>query len=126
MSYRHHVRVRYVDCDMQGVVYNAHYLTFADDGLDCWLRELDATFESRGWELMVKRAEVEWHGPARVADVIDIDISVSRWGRTSLDVGFRGSVGGDAAFDATLVYVVVDTGEHRPVPIPHDLRAHLG
>ena len=45
MSYTHQIRVRYVDCDMQGVVYNAHYLTFIDDAFDCWMRELAWDFE---------------------------------------------------------------------------------
>ena len=54
MSYHHKVRVRYVDCDMQGVVYNAHYLTFVDDAFDCWLREIDMNFEEKfGSEVML-------------------------------------------------------------------------
>jgi len=57
-NYKHSVRVRYVDCDMQGVVYNSHYLTFVDDGFDCWVRQLGATFEEDyGWEVMLKKAE---------------------------------------------------------------------
>jgi len=28
MSYRHTVRVRYGECDMQSVVFNAHYLAY--------------------------------------------------------------------------------------------------
>ena len=47
MSYTHQIRIRYVDCDMQGVVYNAHYLTFIDDAFDCWMRELDWDFEKK-------------------------------------------------------------------------------
>ena len=59
MSYHHAVRVRYVDCDMQGVVYNAHYLTFVDDGFDCWMRALEPDFENvHGWEVMLKKAEI--------------------------------------------------------------------
>ena len=126
MSFVHAVRIRYVDCDMQGVVYNAHYLTFADDALDTWLRELDSTFEGLGWELMVKRAEITWHGPARVTDVVAVDVSVARWGTTSLDVAFAGSVAEQPVFDGLLTYVVVDAEQHRPVPIPDELRRHLG
>ena len=31
--FRHPLRVRYSEIDVQGIVYNAHYLTFFDIGL---------------------------------------------------------------------------------------------
>lgn len=125
MSFQHDVRVRYVDCDMQGVVYNAHYLTFIDDGFDCWLRALDPRFEELGWEVMLKRVEVTWSGPAHFGEVVEISMSPSRWGRTSFDVAFAGAVGERAVFTAAVTYVVVDHEEHRPMGIPDQLRRHL-
>lgn len=126
-GYRHEVRVRYVDCDMQGVVYNAHYLTFVDDALDCWMRVLDPTPETTyGWEVMLKKAEILWDGPAHLAEVIGIDAAVSRWGNTSFDVTFTGAVGERAVFESTVTYVVVDHAEHRPMKIPDQLRTHFG
>ena len=47
MSYTHQIRIRYVDCDMQGVVYNAHYLTYIEDAFDCSMRELDRDYEKK-------------------------------------------------------------------------------
>jgi acyl-CoA thioester hydrolase len=126
MTYRHEVRVRYVDCDMQGVVYNAHYLTFVDDAFDCWVRQLDATFEATfGWEVMLKRAEIVWDTPAHFADIVMITPSVTRWGNTSFDVLFKGSVGERAVFTSAVTYVVVDHDEYAPMPIPAMLRDHL-
>lgn len=126
MTYRHSVRIRYVDCDMQGVVYNAHYLTFIDDGFDCWLRQLDPVFEQvYGWEIMLKKAEVTWAAPARFAEHLDIEMAVTRWGNTSLDVSFAGAVGDRAIFDAVVTYVTVDHEKYRPIPIPDTFRSHL-
>lgn len=34
----HRVRVRYGDCDMQGVVFNANYVAYVDDAMDMWLQ----------------------------------------------------------------------------------------
>ena len=36
---RHRFRVRYVDCDAQRVMHNAHYLAYVDDAVDSWFRE---------------------------------------------------------------------------------------
>ncbi len=126
MSYRLTHRIRYVDCDMQGVVYNSHYLTFIDDTLDTWLRALDPEFEKRlGWEVMLKKATLTWDGPARLAEHLDVDASIGRWGDTSFDADFVGTVDGTPVFTATVTYVVVDADEHRPQPIPADMRQYL-
>ena len=51
---------------MQGVVYNAHYLTFIDDAFDCWMRELAWDFEKElEAEIMLKSANITWHKPVR-------------------------------------------------------------
>lgn len=125
MGFSNDYRIRYSECDQQGVVFNSWYLMFMDDSVDVWLRNLDMEFESRGWEVMVKRSEIVWHDSARHNETLTLDCEVTRWGTTSLDVSIRGAVGRRHCFDATMVYVVVDTTDHRPLPIPDDLRAHL-
>jgi acyl-CoA thioester hydrolase len=126
MGHRHEVRVRYVDCDMQGVVYNAHYLTFVDDAFDCWLRDLDPAFETiHGWEVMLKRADITWVGPARFGEILRIGTTVTRWGNTSFDATAVGTVDGREVFTSVVTYVTVDHDEYRPLPIPDLLRTHL-
>jgi len=126
LTYTHGVRIRYVDCDMQGVVYNAHYLTFVDDAFDCWLRSLDQAFENvYGWEVMVKKAEITWHSPVKFADQLQIECGVESWGNTSFIGSFEGKVGEEPAFIASVVYVCVDHETYRPIPIPQELRNHL-
>ena len=122
---RHPVRIRYGEVDMQGVVFNAHYLAYCDDAVDTWLRTLDAHFEQHGWDIMLKKAVVEWHGPAGIGDTLDIDLGVSRWGNTSLEVGFTGTVDGRAVFTATITYVGVKAGTKEPAPPPPEVKALL-
>jgi acyl-CoA thioester hydrolase len=124
--HRHRIRVRYGECDQQGVVFNAHYLAYVDDTLDHWLRELDRPYTDYGWDMMVKHAEITWSGPARVAEVIEIDAEVVRWGSTSLDIAFDGAIDGRAVFRAVLTYVGVAPGTTTPTPPPDVVRRHLG
>jgi acyl-CoA thioesterase FadM len=51
---------------------------------------------------------------------------VRRWGASSFDVGFEGTVGGDAVFSAELTYVAVRTGTTETVPVPDEFRAAAG
>ncbi len=121
----HRVAIRYGEVDMQGVVFNAHYLAYCDDACDSWLRVAIGRFEDMGWEPMVVKAVVEWQGAAGIGDVLDIDLEVSRWGRTSFDVSFAGCVADRPVFTATITYVGVTPGEHTPMLAPDRVRAAL-
>jgi acyl-CoA thioester hydrolase len=122
----HLVPIRYGEVDQQGVVFNAHYLAYCDDAIDTWLRRLDANFERFGWDLMLKRADLEWSGSATVGEVLEIAVAVTRWGTTSFDVGFRGRVGDRDVFRATITYVGVRWGTAEPLAPPAAVREMLG
>jgi acyl-CoA thioester hydrolase len=124
--FRHVVRVRYGECDLQGVVFNAHYLAYVDDTIDTWLRTLERPHVELGWDVMVKHADITWHGPAGVADELQILASVLRWGTTSFDVRFDGSVEARPVFTASLTYVGVIAGTTEPAPPPAEVRSLLG
>jgi acyl-CoA thioesterase FadM len=72
---------------------------------------------------MVKKATVTWGGAARVHDDLAIAVSVSRWGTSSFDVRFEGTVGDLSVFTAELTYVAVSTGTTQPVRVPDEFRA---
>ena len=123
--YVHHVRIRYGEVDMQRVVFNAHYLAYCDDAADLWLRSLRVIGEGSDWDIMVKKATITWDGGARVHDDLAIAVSVSRWGTTSFDVTFEGSVEERPVFTATVTYVSVAPGTTHPAPVPEAVRSAL-
>jgi acyl-CoA thioester hydrolase len=76
--------------------------------------------------MVVKRAELTWASGARNGELLAIDVAVSRFGRTSFDVGFAGSVGERPIFEAVLTYIAVEPGTLTPTPVPDHVRAALG
>ncbi len=126
LPFRHRVRVRYGEVDMQGVAFNAHYLAWCDDALEVWFGDLGLRSASLGWDCMVVKAVLEWSAAARAGDRVDIDVAVMRWGTTSLDVGFTGTIGERALFVATVTYVGVEPATTTPVPPPDEVRSLLG
>ena len=120
--YVHHVRVRYGECDMQRVVFNAHYLAYCDDAADVWFRSLGVGLEAGEWDVMVKKATITWSGGARVHDDLAIAVAVRRWGTSSFDVGFDGTVDDEPVFSADLTYVAVKTGTLETVRVPDSFR----
>ena len=123
--YVHHIRIRYGECDMQNVVFNANYLAYVDDAVEQWLRHLGVNVYDHGWDFMLKKAVVEWSGAATVHETIDIAVAVRRWGNTSFDVGFVGAVGERPVFDCTITYVGVKAGTRETMPPPPEVRARL-
>jgi acyl-CoA thioester hydrolase len=123
--FTHTIRVRYGECDQQGVVFNAHYLAYVDDALEHWFDASLSPEEREGFDVMLKKATVEWIAPARYRDHVAMDVGVARWGNTSFDVVVDGSAGGRASFVTTIVYVSVAPGTHDPVPVPEHVRAAL-
>ncbi|MBA2625272.1 MAG: acyl-CoA thioesterase [Acidimicrobiia bacterium] len=126
MSYLHRHRVRYGEVDAQRVVYNAHYLAYCDDAVEAWFEALALDPSGEGWDFMLKRATVEWAGSATLRDVLDITCAVERWGTTSFDVGFTGTVGERPVFTARITYVGVVDGTTTSAPPPPAVRAALG
>jgi acyl-CoA thioester hydrolase len=126
VAFEHRIRVRYGECDMQGVVFNAHYLAYVDDATDTWFRRvLGEGFEQLGFDVMLKKAVVDWHRPLRFGDDVELGCSVSRWGTASFDVTVAGRVGDDPRFTATITYVCVAHGTTKPLRVPDVARQAL-
>ena len=126
LPFRHRTRVRYGEVDMQGVAFNAHYLAWCDDALEVWFAEVGLRAAALGWDCMVVKAVIEWSAAATAGDHVDIDVAVTRWGTTSLDVGFTGTIGERALFAAVVTYVGVATGTTAPMAPPEEVRTRLG
>lgn len=123
--YRHSLFVRYSEADQQGVAFNGHYLFWCDDAMDRWLRSTGWHIGSEPYDFMVRRTELDFADGARYADTVDIDMAVTRWGRTSFDVTFRGTVAGRPVFTATTTYVGVRLGTTETMPPPESFRTAL-
>ena len=124
--HRESIAIRYQEVDLQNVVFNAHYLGFCDIAFSSWLRG------SIGWtgiddpdDWMLVKATIEWQGSATYGDVLDIDCGIARWGTTSFDVAYRGTVAGEPVITATITYVTVVPGTKQTVPVPESMRSAL-
>lgn len=128
MAYRHQIRVRYGECDQQGVVFNAHYMAYMDDATEVWIRSLAPTGDYRdlGWEWMVVRATVEWQASARNGEIVTIDAGIARYGSSSFDFGFIGQVADRPVFRGRSVCVSVAPVTLEKMTTPAHVRELLG
>ena len=116
--------VRYAELDQQGVVFNAHYLTYADEACTAWFAATGTTYEAlqaRGFDMRVKATTLEWASSARAGDVVEVDAACERVGGTSWVLLLTLRVAGRQCCAVRTTYVLVD-GDGRPVRVPDDLR----
>ena len=124
----HTVRPRYAEVDMQGVVFNAHWLTYFDEACTRYFGHLgyeaaEAFFKD--FDVMLVKAVVEWTGPAGFDEIVSISVAPSRMGKKSFDLRYDASVGDRPVCVGTITYVSVTPGSHDSTPIPDELRARL-
>ena len=125
--YVHRLRIRYGECDMQRVVFNANYLAYCDDACETWLQSVGLhDITELGWDFMLKKATIEWAGAATVHEELAIEVAATRWGNTSFDVTFDGAVDGRPVFTCVITYVGVKAGTRETLPPPAEVRSLLG
>jgi acyl-CoA thioester hydrolase len=136
MNFSESIRVRYNECDMQGVVFNANYWMYADDVVAQWMKvavsqlrgegNAVVTWADIGFDFMLKTATGTWHKGATYGDTLSAACSVTRWGNTSFDVFVSMTLKTEQIFDCTITYVSVTPGTHTPTPVPQQIKEALG
>ena len=105
----HRLRVRWVEVDMQKIVFNAHYLMYFDTAISDYWRALAMPYEEAmvqlGGDLYVKKASIEYHGSAVFDDRIDVALRCDRVGNSSMV--FAGAIfrGEELLITCELIYV---------------------
>jgi acyl-CoA thioester hydrolase len=125
--FRHRLRVRYNECDPQGVVFNANYLTYFDITMGELWRELGGYQEmvDAGVDMVVAEATVRYIAPLRFDDEVEVVARVTRLGDTSMTTELVIEDGGEPAAEGELRHVFVASGGGSTAPIPDRIRDGL-
>ncbi|MCB0944746.1 MAG: acyl-CoA thioesterase, partial [Mycobacterium sp.] len=81
------LRVRYVECDMQGRVFNGHYLTWIDMAHSEAIRDMVGGYQvliDRGIDVVVAAADRQFRLPAHFGEELAVGAGIDPPGRTSL------------------------------------------
>ena len=124
----HPFRVRYSEIDGQGVVFNAHYLTYFDTTITEYFRALGydqyADSKKTGMDFHVVKSIIEYKASVLFDWELHVGARVARIGNSSLvfelAIFLKGGV--DALVTGEIVWVYTDQKSHRPVPIPQSIR----
>ena len=125
--FRHRLRVRYNECDPQGVVFNANYLTYFDITMGELWRELGGyqAMVDAGVDMVVAEATIRYLGPLRFDDEFEAVARVVKLGETSMITELVLEQGGEPAAEGELRHVFTEAGNGGKAPIPGRIRAGL-
>ena len=126
--YRHTLRVRYAECDAQGVVYFARYPFFFDVAMTELWRERIGPYDEmvqNGHDLVVAEMNVRYRAPALFDDEVDVAIDDVRIGETSLTFDWRLLRDDDLLVEGMVRQVCIDPPTKQKKPLPDDVRAAL-
>jgi acyl-CoA thioester hydrolase len=129
--FRHRLRVRWSECDLQGVVFYPRYLAYLDDTVTELWREAVGPYTQvaaeHGADMLVAEASMRYRGSARFDDELEIAATVTRLGDTSVTTAFRIERLADGALltEGELRHVFIDPESFAKVEIPPPVRAGL-
>ncbi len=124
--FAHRLRVRWVEVDMQQIVFNGHYLMYFDTAVTDYWRRLAMPYAEAmhqlGGDLYVKKASVEYHASAEMDDFLEVCMRCERIGNSSMT--FVGAIfrGDELLITSELVYVYADPVAKKSQPVPAALR----
>jgi acyl-CoA thioester hydrolase len=123
----HRLRVRWAECDMQGIVFNPHYMVYFDVAFTEYMRAIGlaypVAFAADGTDTFMVSASTDFRGSARYDDEIDIGVRTAYFGTTSFRMAFSMRRDGDVLVEGVAVYVNGDRVTHAPRPLPERLVA---
>jgi YbgC/YbaW family acyl-CoA thioester hydrolase len=127
--FSHTLRVRWVEVDMQKIVFNGHYLMYFDTAVAQYWRALampyEASMHQLGGDLYVAKAVVEYKASARYEDRLKVCLKLACIGNSSMT--FTGAIFCDGKLLVTgeLVYVYADPATQKSQGVPDVLRSWL-
>ena len=121
--------MRYSECDLQGVVFNANYLTYLDETMTELFRTAlnggYAAMVEAGVDMVVAESTLRYLAPARFDDEIEVEATITRLGSTGMTTAMRIARGGEALTEAQIRHVFVHAGEGGKTPMPEAVRTGL-
>ena len=128
MHLEHPLRVRFGECDPQGIVFNAHYVAWFDVAITELMRAAIGPWSAlagMGVDVVVAEINVTFRAPARADDIVTLRTGVEAFGTTSLQIAVDVLRDGELLAEGRLRHVFVDATTWEKTPVPDAIREGL-
>jgi len=127
-DFRHfeRLRVRWVEVDMQSIVFNGHYLMYFDTAVAGYWRALAIPYHETmaylGGDFYVRKSTLEYSASARYDDQLEVGVRTQRTGSSSMVLACAAYRGEQLLVSGELIYVFADPATMSSKPIPQEFR----
>ena len=96
--FRYYLRVRYIECDAQKVMFNSRYGEYIDVSVNEFLRALGVLgeFVTGPLDFQLVKQTIEWKAPACFDQILELSLAATRLGTTSFTIATEFRVAGEA------------------------------
>ncbi len=127
-QFTHRIRVRFSDCDPQGVLFYANHLEYFDVAITELWREATESYDAMtegGVDIVVAEAGIRYRSPVRFDAEVDVTIELTRLGTTGMTSRLSISDGRQLCSEGDLRHVFVKLGSGEKVTMPAAIRSGL-
>lgn len=123
------IRIRYADCDIQGIVFNARWFELFDVAMTEFWRETIGGYEhiqrSFQMETVIAETGARFRGAARPDELIDFRTAPTRVGNSSLRMEIDAFRDDQLLVEGFIEFVFVEAATFQPAAIPEQVRNML-
>jgi 4-hydroxybenzoyl-CoA thioesterase len=127
MAFTYRQKIKFRHCDPAGIVFYPRFFEMTNDTVEAFFeQELDFPFSQMHQASGIPTAQIEakFKRPSRLGDILDITLTCTRIGRSSLDLSYQAVCGTEARFSATSTIVFIDA-QGASTPWPDHIRSRL-
>ena len=129
-DFAHRLRTRFAETDAMGIIHHAAYLPYLEEARVEYLRAIGHPYDAvragdggdgprrdGGRDFAVLEVSVQYRKPLHFDDEVDVSLRIGAVTRTTFQIAYLLSVGGEARATAVTVHGCVD-GRGRPARLP--------
>ncbi len=123
--------IRYSHCDPSEIVYFPRFFDLFINALEDWFaQELGSPWSGdlmgpRNLRLPTAAMACRFVRGCRLGDPLDLDLRLTRMGRSSIELALAGTVAGQERLHGAWTLCVVAADTFEAIPIPADIRARM-
>ena len=125
------IRVRYAEVDAQGIVFNAHYLTYFDCAITEYYRKIKynyvAEVKKTKKDFHVIKTTIEYKKPILFDQIIDVGVTVYKIGISSItfDISMFANKKNILLANGNIIQVYTDQIKKYPTPLSKSFIAKI-
>lgn len=123
--FRFQTRIRFIDTDASGRIHYTSMFRYFESAEIEFMRQFGVIYGKTQYAFPRVHVECDFFLAIVHDDLIEIEVSLAKLGRSSMRFEFRALKSGNLAAQGAVIVACMDPQTQRPVALPEELRGKL-